>query len=192
MFKINAYNIKQNEKRLVVILALLIIFVLLSIYFSSSNSISFNPNYLFVPTWIYLFITNMRLKKLAYSEELKLVRRSMASQDKREYPRYPISREENIRAHFSVIKYLWLFETRKKRLAKIVDISEGGLQLQTDIKDISEGEKATAITITFPERGGITADGLIVRVAGDRCSIKFINVPKKAKVVIQDYILYKE
>ena len=192
MFKINAYNIKRNEKRLAVVLALFVIFILLSIYFSSANPPGFNPNYLFIPTWIYLFITNMRLKKIAYAEELKQLRRCMVSTDKREYPRYPVSKDENIRANFSVIKYLWLFETRKKRLAKILDISEGGVQLQTDMKDINEGEKAAAITITFPERGGVTADGLIVRVTSDRCAIKFINVPKKTKVVIQDYILYKE
>ena len=192
MFRINAYNIKRNEKRLAAVLVLFVIFIMLSIYFSSTNPPKFNPNYLFVPTWIYLLVTNMRLKKIAHSEELKQLRRGMVSKDKREYPRYPVSKDENIRANFSVIKYLWLFETKKKRLAKILDISEGGVQLQTDIKDINEGEKATAINITFPERGGVTADGLIVRVTSDRCAIKFINVPKKTKVVIQDYILYKE
>lgn len=192
MPEINAYNIRSNEKKLGLALAFFIAVVLATICFSPfSAAVRSWLNYLFVGGWLYLFIRHQRLKKVAYLEELRQFRLSIEKAEKRQHQRFPVGKDERIRVVFSVIKYVWLFEFRKKRYARIVDISKGGLLLHTDVKDIREGEKAAGIQIKFPGAGEIVTDGLIVRVTSDQCAVKFINITAPSKELIQNYFFQK-
>ncbi|TAN45033.1 MAG: PilZ domain-containing protein [Nitrospirae bacterium] len=187
MLKINTYNIKRNENRIVFILVSLIVAILAINFSSLAQKLSW-LNYFFIALWIYLLILQQKLKKTAYAEELRQFKLSMES-NKRKYQRYAVGRGDKIRVFFTVVKYLWVFELKKKRFAKVIDISEGGLLVQTDTKDIAEGDKASAVTIEFPQAGTVKADALFVRVTSDRCALSFVNPTNASRNIIKKYIL---
>lgn len=192
MIKINAYNLEHSEKRLLAVLVVFVVVLLINVFLPHGQG-NFSPlNYLFIPVWLYVFVWHRRIRRIAYREELRQLSLTMKRNDKREHKRYSVEREERVNAAFSVVKDLFLFELRKKRLARVVDISEGGILLLTDTKDIIEGTKAAGLQIKIPEVGKISADGLIVRVSSDLCAIRFINPPKSARDTILKYIFSKE
>lgn len=188
MLKINTYNIKRNENIIIFILIALIGTILIINFSALAAKLSW-LNYFFIALWIYLLILQQKLKKTAYAEELRQYKLSMES-NKRKYERYAVGRGNKIRVFFTVVKYLWVFELKKKRFAKIIDISEGGLLVQTETKDIAEGDKASAVTVELPEAGTVTADALFVRVTSDRCALSFVNTTNAARNIIKKYILF--
>lgn len=190
MLRVNEYNVEKNVRGLIISLAASIaVFVALNFFLPASSGLRSGSVYVFFMALIYFTIRHLTLRKISRAEELRQLRLDMKKTDKRTYQRHMVDRQERMRVTFSATKYLWLFELHKKRIAKPIDISEGGLQVETDTTDILEGTKATCINIRLADVCTITADGLIVRVTPERCSIKFINLDKNHQQAITKYIL---
>ncbi|MBF0327914.1 MAG: PilZ domain-containing protein [Nitrospirae bacterium] len=188
MLKINTYNIKRNENRIIFILIAIIVAILVISFSPLAAKLSW-LNYFFILLWIYLLIMQQKLKKTAYDEEVRQYRLSLAN-NKRKFERYAVGKGGKIRVFFSVVTYLWVFELKKKRFAKVIDISEGGLLLETDTKGIVEGNKASEVNVELPGAGTITADAIFVRVTPTRCALSFVNTTNAARNIIKKYILF--
>lgn len=190
MLDVNEYNIEKKERLLIVcILLSLLGFAILQFSLPAQSAIRSYSPYFFIALVIYFVIVHLKIKKLAEQRELKLLHISMKKGDKRSHYRHKVQSYENIKVSFELVKYLWVFKHHSKKLARAIDISAGGMQFKTDTSDITEGAKVERLTINFDTARQVVVDALVVRVVGQMCSVRFINLSKSDRDFIESYVL---
>ena len=105
--------------------------------------------------------------------------------EKRKYKRFQLDTYESVKVSFSVIAFKFFIELKKTKIAKLIDISKGGIFVKVyDESGIVKGGKAAGIRIVFPNNKNVKAEGVIVRNQDGICAIKFSDISDADKKLI--------